>query len=628
MKISKTNFMNFIRCNRYIALHELAYKRGEALVLFYDDDLTIENLYSTHQNAKKDELIQSLFDNLDFDEDSFDDEEFDPLNKPDELHKLLLGTYSEIEKLTAAYIKNLFGGKIVFGTETFEQKYFDIEVDEYKFFAFLDGFQEDEKCVRIIESKATTSNKFLNIGYKIKGVFNSVFIETAEGILKLRHELGAEIVDEKKYYDKLRTLYDKYSDCGKYIYDLAYQRFIVEKSHRSTKEHQYYLSILNTNYRFDGSYHKNGTQNYNPNDCLTLVDLTSVTQIMMTQIENEMKVVSERLNTMNANSVSLDKCCQIGKGHRECKFKNVCFKDKNIPEKNSLYVYLYGHHGFVDSKTNDKYLILELLNDGIVEYDQIPREWLKPKQKIQYDCIKFDETHMDKELIKAGINDLKYPLYHLDFESFNAPLPRYKGEKPYQQSLFQFSLHVEKTPGVCDKELDNFGYLADTHDDIREELVKKMIECIKQDDGNVIVYNKAFEATRIKELISFYPQYKNELEDINRRMFDLLHLVKGNEKLFINLGFDENRAKNLPYYDKYLQRSYSIKKVLPIFVPELSYDNLNEVHNGTEAQLAYLKLATLEASEKAELYRNMLEYCKQDTWAMVEILKGLRNLVN
>ena len=51
------------------------------------------------------------------------------------------------------------------------------------------------------------------------------------------------------------------------------------------------------------------------------------------------------------------------------------------------------------------------------------------------------------------------PIYHFDFETFGCPLPRFQGEKPYQQSVFEFSLHIEREPGVCDKEKDNFIFL-------------------------------------------------------------------------------------------------------------------------------------------------------------------------
>ena len=47
MKISKTGFINLIRCNRFAGLEEIYRKKGDSLVSFsedLDDLMTIENL--------------------------------------------------------------------------------------------------------------------------------------------------------------------------------------------------------------------------------------------------------------------------------------------------------------------------------------------------------------------------------------------------------------------------------------------------------------------------------------------------------------------------------------------------------------------------------------------------------
>ena len=109
-----------------------------------------------------------------------------------------------------------------------------------------------------------------------------------------------------------------------------------------------------------------------------------------------------------------------------------------------------------------------------------------------------DEQYFDKARIAYALKSaLKYPLYHLDFESYNSPLPRFRGEKPYAQSVFQYSLHIERAPGVCDIEKDHLEYLSPDHEDRREELIVKMIKDIDlSNGGTVIVYNEAFERAR------------------------------------------------------------------------------------------------------------------------------------
>jgi hypothetical protein len=76
------------------------------------------------------------------------------------------------------------------------------------------------------------------------------------------------------------------------------------------------------------------------------------------------------------------------------------------------------------------------------------------------------------------------------------------------------------------------------------------------------------------------------------------------------------------FYHPNMRGSFSIKKVLPVIAPDLNYENLEEVQGGTAAQVAYLH-AVLDPNttidRKMDLVRKLREYCRQDTWAMVEL---------
>jgi hypothetical protein len=86
------------------------------------------------------------------------------------------------------------------------------------------------------------------------------------------------------------------------------------------------------------------------------------------------------------------------------------------------------------------------------------------------------------------------------------------------------------------------------------------------------------------------------------------------------------RAGDCAHYD--FHGSASLKDVLPVLVPSLSYKDL-EIQNGADASLIaerwYDNDLPDEAWEKA--YDNLLKYCRLDTLAMVEILRVLRNVV-
>ena len=147
---------------------------------------------------------------------------------------------------------------------------------------------------------------------------------------------------------------------------------------------------------------------------------------------------------------------------------------------------------------------------------------------------------------------------------------------------------------------------------------------MKRSRQMVEVYNQSFEKTRIKELAQYFPEYLDKLSDISNRLFDLLHIVKTNTKLYEGLGFGTDEAKSLNYYHENLVGSYSIKKVLPIF-SNLTYQGMT-VGNGMEAVYAYASYNTLHETERQATQQALIEYCKQDTWAMVEILDKLRQI--
>jgi hypothetical protein len=97
---------------------------------------------------------------------------------------------------------------------------------------------------------------------------------------------------------------------------------------------------------------------------------------------------------------------------------------------------------------------------------------------------------------------------------------------------------------------------------------------------------------------------------MNDRMFDLMTIF----------------SKNY-YVDAAFMGSASIKNVLPVLVPELSYKKLN-VQKGDQAVERWEKMIDSETSEdeKKQIAKDLLEYCKLDTMAMVKIYEFLKKL--
>jgi len=607
MKISKTRFINYMRCNRYPALDEV-YRDKEKAVVSFSDDPELEDLMGEENKEKVTFLLDDMF-----------DEDTDLLAKEDLQMETMMPYYSEIEIISGKAIQKRFSGEVTYSLDTYQQKRFEYDDNGFQFYCFLDGYQEDKDCIRIFEVKATTSKKFMDLSYKNDNKEKtSIFGYSPEGILMLKEELGEPVNTD--YHLKIKKLQTRLSKEGRYVYDISYQRYVLEKALSKDKEVKYYLVVLNTDYIHDGKVDAQHKPIYGDH-LVVFIDVTKLTESMIPTLRKDTKTVIERLDVMNANPVSLGSHCQR-KDTRQCQFYPICYKE--LPEMNSIFTYMNSHHGFKDQQ-NQKHDRFDLINEGYLTAFDLPVEWLNREDNvIQRKVMETNVPFYHQRKIDAGIKALTYPIYHLDFETFPCPLPRFYGEKPYSQSLFQYSIHVEHEPGVCDKDKDNYSYIATKHIDLRKDLVEHMLEVIKQDGGSIMVYNQSFEQTRLKEMAIIYPEYSERLLDMVDRLFDLMHLLKGNQKLYQALGFEGEEAKGINFYHNDLNGSYSIKKVLPIF-SHLTYKGMG-IANGSEALVAYARFPEMDEQTFQATYKDLLEYCKQDTWAMVEILDKLRHI--
>lgn len=623
MAITKTNFINYSRCPRYAALEEI---KSEKL----DADITYKEYKHEEESEQLKEILGSIFED--------DTYEVDLTNKVNKQMEAMMPYYKMVEIEAGRITKKYFGGKSTYAEDTFSQESFEFNKNGIKYICYVDIYNEVDNDINIIEVKATTSNKYVNLkaNHK-KGEKYSIFhFDKDKNCYYLKDEIEGYPLDSEMpldaYLKQKEKLFDRYSSVGSYIFDLAIQRFILEGEYKEShneerlKNVRYYLAVLNHNYVFDGTY-EGKKAIYNPdnegNEIVVFFDMTKVTEEYQNIIRQTEASLEEYLFNLNASPCPMGKWCERKKV-KECIYLGpVC--GKMIPAKNSSLNYLNNGFGF---KTLDGERLkgLELINAGYINMLDIPEEWITSKKhEIQRDSLRFNRPYIDTEKIRAGLNALEYPIYHLDFETMPCPMPRFRGEKPYIQSPFEFSLHIEHAPGVCDKEKDNYIFLAKTFDnDEREELVKALCKYIDPDKGTLFAQNVAFEKGRIKELAAIFPEYREKLMKMYNRGFDLLWLVNTKTELYEELGFDKERASLPNYYNKDLSGSYSIKKTLPVF-SDLSYKDLT-VKNGTEAIVAYASYNKMTKEEYDLYYEALRIYCQQDTWAMVVILQALREL--
>lgn len=622
MAVTKTDFINFTRCRRYSALEEVKKDRLDA-------DISYEEYKKQEIQDQIKELVGSMFE-LDENE-----EEVDLTEKENAQLKAMMPYYKQVEMEAGRIVTEMFWGTSSYAESTRDQVSFEYLRNGIRYLCYIDIYNEVDDTINIVEVKATTNNNYMNLVGNHKKSEKYPIFKKDGNIFKLKGEIvGYPLESEmplEKYEEKRQKLFDKYG-IGKYIYDLAIQRFIIEGEYKNSdnlegcKNINYYLAVLNKDYIFDGEY-IDGKPNYKKSsdgeELITLFDMTEVTREYQSIIDTEATILEGRLFEPNIDPCPLGVFCKRKKTD-ECKYlSTVC--GKMIPPKNSSLNYLNNGSGFLD-ESGERVKGLEIINRGYYGMLDVPESWITSrKHELQRECLEFKREYINKEKLKAGLSTLKYPIYHLDFETFPCPLPRFKGEFPYIQSPFEYSLHIEYEPGVCDKLEDNFVFLCKTHEDEREELVKTLVENIKP-GGTMFAQNVGFEKSRIKELSKIFPEYKERLMEIYDKGYDLLWLVNTNSKLYEGLGFNSEEAKIFNYYNSDLSGSFSIKKTLPVF-SDLSYKDL-VVKNGTEAIVVYANYPYMQKEEFNLKYQALIEYCRQDTWAMVVILEALRKLVN
>ena len=278
-----------------------------------------------------------------------------------------------------------------------------------------------------------------------------------------------------------------------------------------------------------------------------------------------------------------------------CDFMGHCWK--HIPE--------YSIFNISNLYTTKKF---ELYEKGIVSFEQIElnNSKLNSNQILQVTSELNKTTYIDKDNITQFLKDFEYPLYYLDFETMTSAVPIYDNSKPYQQLVFQYSLHIQTEHG----ELEHKEYLAEASPNIdpRINFVKQLIsDC--GSTGDILVYNIGFERGKLNDLITMFPIYTYEISNIIGRLKDLM------------IPFQKKW-----YYTPAMKGSYSIKYVLPALLPELSYQDL-EIKEGGTASSIFTQMVNGEfEGDIDKTKKDLLDYCKLDTFAMVKILEKLKEV--
>ena len=252
---------------------------------------------------------------------------------------------------------------------------------------------------------------------------------------------------------------------------------------------------------------------------------------------------------------------------------------------------------------------VRLFNEGKYAFDKlIDCKEIKGNQRLQVESHLTGRCEINKREISGILSSISFPLYFLDFETFQEAVPPFDFTTPYEQIPFQYSLHWLES---ADGELKHTEFLAEAGVDPRRALAEKLCADIPMNVCTT-AYNMSFEKNVIKKLAEIYPELSSHLMNIHNNIQDLM------------IPFSKKY-----YYLPEMQGSYSIKYVLPALYPDdpsLDYHNLEGIQKGDQASNAFKAMKNMSPEEVAETRKNLLAYCKLDTFAMVKVWEKLKEV--
>lgn len=425
----------------------------------------------------------------------------------------------------------------------------------------------------------------------------------------MSHRLQARAFADMLVFNETTQAWDIYEvknstkEEEKYLIDLAYQYEVFRDAGWAMG--QAYLVLLNSDYKRLGPL--------NPHRLFRILDRTERVQEEGPTIEVGLQAA--RAFDKMPKPTTCD-CIEKPKTKRCPAFLYFHGIPKTTPQGK---VYYEPYEIFRLSPRGRKHSTFhrDLLAKGYTTIASIPAGLIPSTQKsllAQWVTAQKGERLVDEDALEEWLEGLVFPLYFLDYETLAMrAVPLWNNLGPYHKTVFQYSIHrVDSWEDLVQGKYHHSSYLHKT----KENPGPAVIEGLRRTIGpasSIVVWNKGFEMSRHRHLAEEYPSDAPFLLGLNERVVDLMELF----------------ARHY-WVDPAFQGSASIKKVLPVLAPELSYSNLT-ISNGSEASTlwpqAIVEGEELKSYPREELLRDLEIYCAQDTYAMIRILQEVVQVI-
>lgn len=403
----------------------------------------------------------------------------------------------------------------------------------------------------------------------VPAIFEGAFLY--DGVL-VRVDILERVQDDEGEPAAWRLIEVKSSSRVKDVHldDLAIQRYVLQGAGLNVASTC--LMHVNTQYVYQGD-------RLDLDSLFKLQDMTELVAAKGLDIPSRLVPMQKIVLQSELPPVEPDEHCHTP---YECPYWAHCTK-----EKPARWIY------YLPGSLRD---LADLTKQGVTTIDEVPDgvklsavqrrvkdnvEWISPK-------------------LKETLATVRYPVHHLDFETIMPGIPCYPGTRPYEPIPVQWSNHIEMEPGRWRHQ----EYLHTEASDPREALTRQLVESLGS-EGSICVYSQ-YEQSILERLAERYPSMRMELKRAIRRLWDLLPIIRNH------------------YYHPAFGGSFSIKAVLPAVVPSLDYGDLAIQEGGVAAQ-EYYRMVFKETDwvTRDSIRQALLEYCKRDTLAMVELRRAL-----
>ena len=460
------------------------------------------------------------------------------------------------------------------------------ELAKEYFAADVDVTSVDESGYLVLSKMIEETDKHMHLGTRViaeasfadNGFFCSVDI-------LVRNDDGTyDIYEVKSSKQDKPTKKNPSGVKDKYVIDAAYQRYVLSKCGVAVNK----VDIV----MLARDYIRGKTLDLN--EYFVKCDVSSQTVGLQSFIADKLAELNIVLS--NTNEPASHFCGECNK----CDYFRYCSRGITSPSPFDVYKL-------------DFPLKCQYYNSGVSFFD-IPKvnPDITDVAKIQIEYYnKPNDLYINKSAVRAFLDSLVFPLYSLDFETYQAVVPEHEGMGSYAQIPFQYSLHIMKKAdgdySVGSPDIEERGFLDLSGGDPRRAIAESLVNNIPY-GSCIVAYNYSTEKNIVGRLAEDFPDLAAHLKSFDYR--DPLEVFRHGH-----------------YYVKSMGKSLSLKSVAPALYPNdpgMDYHNLEgDVKNGTQAMNAILKLGSLSAEEIEKLRQDLENYCALDTLAVVKILKKL-----